>query len=196
MRTEPADYNLTPPELTDSEDEYDPESDTANSISAECHPSGSIASAITGSIGSCGHHPPGRINVSKMIIRDKPVSDNDVNSSDKEKERLRMHKGLNKDTFQRRRLTNLYHPPGTDSPVKRTKQYTNTSKEKGRNMVREGGPSAPDTVIDSSLTGKINQEVDWSPDTNTNSKDFHPSGTVQAAVRLKNNIEMVSKGQN
>ena len=150
-----------------------------------------------------------------MIIKDKPVSDIDVNSSDKERERLRMHKGLSKDTFQKKRLTNLYHPPGTYSPVKRTKQYTDASKEKGRNMVREEGSSVPDTMIDSSLTGKTNQEVDWSPDTNTNSKYFQPSGTglsrtdtssnivqladdtlaltSQAVEKLKSNIEMVSK---
>ena len=102
MRTESADYSLTPPELTDSEDEYDSESDTEDSMPAERHPSGSIASAITGSIGSYGHHLPGRFNVSKMITKDKPVSDIDVKSSDKARERLRMHKGLSKDTFQKK----------------------------------------------------------------------------------------------
>ena len=45
---------------------------------------------------------PERINVSKMIIKDKPVSDIDVKSSDKARERLKMHKGLSKDIFQKK----------------------------------------------------------------------------------------------
>ena len=82
MRTESADYSLIPPELTDSEDEY--ETDTEDSVPAERHPSGSIASAITGSISSHGHHLPERLNVSKMTVKDKPASDIDVKSSDKD----------------------------------------------------------------------------------------------------------------
>ena len=50
MRTESADYSLIPPELTDSEDEYDSETDTEDSVPAERHPSGSTSSAITRSI--------------------------------------------------------------------------------------------------------------------------------------------------
>ena len=154
---------------------------------AERHPSGSTSSAITSSISSYDHLP-GRFNVSNMIIKDKPVSDIDIKSSDKARERLCMHKGLSKDTFQNKRLTNLYHPPRTCSSVKRTKQYTDASEETGRNMMREEGSSAPDTMIDSSLTGKTNQEVDWSPDTNTNSKYFQPSGTGLSRTGTSSNI--------
>ena len=88
-----------------------------------------------------------------------------------------MHKGSSKDASQNKVQTNLYHPPGTCSSVKRTKQCTDASEVTGKNMVREEGSSAPDTMIDSSSTGKTNSEVDWSPDTNTNSKYFQPSGT-------------------
>ena len=53
-------------------------------------------------------------------------------------------------------------------------------------------------MLNSSLTGRTDQEVDWSSDTNTNSRYFQPSGTGlsridQAAVKLKNDREMVSK---
>ena len=52
MRTESADYSSSPPELTDSEDEYDSEADAEDSVLAERHPSGSTSSAITSSISS------------------------------------------------------------------------------------------------------------------------------------------------
>ena len=42
MKTEPTDYSLTPPELTDSEGEYDSESETEDSMPAERHPSGTL----------------------------------------------------------------------------------------------------------------------------------------------------------
>ena len=58
MRTELTDYSLTPPELTDSEGEYDSESETEDNMPAERHPSGNIASVITDSTSSYGYHMP------------------------------------------------------------------------------------------------------------------------------------------
>ena len=110
-----------------------------------------------------------------------------------------MNKEMNKNTFHRKRLTNLCHPPGRYSPVIKTQQHTDASKEKGRIMVREERSS--DTMLNSSLTGRTDQEVDWPSDTDTNGRYFQPSGTGlsridQAAVRLKNDREMVSKSHN
>ena len=73
----------------------------------------------------------------KVIPEERVTDDYDYDEYDKARERLPMHKGLSKDIFQNTRLTNLYHPPGTCSSVKRTKQYTDASEEKGRNTVRE-----------------------------------------------------------
>ena len=149
MRTESADYSSSPPELTDSEDEYDLETDAEDSGPAERHPSGSTSSAITSSISSYKRQLPGRFNVSKTIIKDKPVSDIDIKSSDIARERLCMHRGSSKDASRNKVQTKLFHPSGTCSPVKRTKQCTDASEVTGKNMVREEGSPAPDTMIDS-----------------------------------------------
>ena len=63
---------------------------------AERYPSGNIASVITDSTSSYGYHLPERLHVSKMIIKDKPASDIDVNSSDKERERPRVNEEISK----------------------------------------------------------------------------------------------------
>ena len=68
MRTELTDYSLTPPELTDSEDEYDSESETGDNMLAVHHPSGNIASVITDSNRSNGYHLPERLHVPKLSL--------------------------------------------------------------------------------------------------------------------------------
>ena len=157
VKTKLTDYSLTPPELTDSEGEYDSESETGDNMLAVHHPSGNIASVTPESNRSDGYYLPERPHVSKMIIKDNPVSDIDVKSSDEEREKPRVNKEMNKNTFHRKRLTNLCHPPGRYSPVIKTQQHTDASKEKGRIMVRKEGSS--DNMLDSSLTGRTNNEV-------------------------------------
>ena len=60
MRRDFADYSLMPPDLTDSEYEYDSETDTEDSMPAEHHPSGSSSAASTSSVSSCKNHLPGK----------------------------------------------------------------------------------------------------------------------------------------
>ena len=54
-----------------------------------------------------------------------------------------MHKALSKDAFQDKVQTNFYHPPGTYSSVKRTKQCVDACEGTGKNMLREEGSSPP-----------------------------------------------------
>ena len=117
---------------------------------AEYHPSGNIASVISESTKSDGYHLPERLLASKMTIKDKSASDTDAKSSDEDTEKPRMNKEMNKNRLHRKRLTNPCHPPGRYSPVIKSQQHTEASKEIGRVMVGEERSS--DTKLNSSIT--------------------------------------------
>ena len=188
MRRDSADYSLMPPDLTDSEYDYDSETDTEDSMPAEHHPSGSSSAASTSSVSSCKNHLPEKLIESRTIIRNKPVTDVEINSSNNARKRLRMHKDLSKDAFRDKVQPNFHHPPGTYSSVKRTKQCVDTCEGTGKNMLREEGSSAPNTTIGSSPTEITSPKVDWSPNININSKCFHPSGIGLSRANTSNNI--------
>ena len=99
-----------------------------------------------------------------------------------------MHRDPSKNASQNKVQTKLFHPPGICSPVKRPNQCTDASEVTGKNMVRDEGLSAPDTMTYSSSTGKTIPEVDWSPDINTDSRHFQPSGTVLSRTDTSSNI--------
>ena len=61
-----------------------------------------------------------------------------------------------------------------------------------------GEERSSDTELNSSITWRTDQGVNWSSDTSINSRYFQPSGTElaridQATVKLKNDREMGSK---
>ena len=183
-----AGYSLMPPDLTDSEYDYDSESDTEDDTPVEHHPSGSSSAASTSSISSCKHHPPGRVIELRTTIKDKPETDVEINSSNNARKRLGMHKDLSKDAPQDKVQTNFHHPPGTYSSVKRTKQCVDTCEGTGKNMLRKEGSSPPNTTIGSSPTEITSPKVDWSPNININSKCFQPSGIGLSRANTSNNI--------
>ena len=180
MNTEPTDYNLTPPELTDSEGEEDSEDETEDDMLIEYRPSRNIASGISRSTKSDGYHLSERLLTSKTTIKNKSTSNTDADSSDEDTEKPQMNKEINKNRLHKKRLTYPCHPPGRYSPMIEDQQHTETSKEIGSITVKEEEVS--NTDLNSSITWRKDQGVNWPSDTSINSRYFQPSGTEPARI--------------
>ena len=108
-----AGYSLMPPDLRDSEYDYDSEPDTEADTPVEHHPSGSNSAASISSTSSCNHHPPGRASEPRTTTKDKPETDVEINLSNNARERLGLHtdrsKGDSLDKAQTKTTNLLEH---------------------------------------------------------------------------------------
>ena len=196
MKTEPTDYSLTPPELTDSEGEEDSEDETEDDMLIEYRPSRNIASGISRSTKSDGYHLSERLLTSKTTIKNKSTSNTDADSSDEDTEKPQINKEINKNRLHKKRLTYPCHPPGRYSPMIEDQQHTETSKEIGSITVKEEEVS--NTDLNSSITWRKDQGVNWPSGTSINKRHFQPSGTDparidQAIVKLENDRDVQRK---